>query len=441
MTGALVRFRYGGTTDTGRVRSNNQDAFLASDRVFVVADGMGGHQGGEVASRLAVEKLEEHVVDATTPDLLEGVRLANRMIVEQAESDLDLRGMGTTVCLLAPVDTEIGPRLAVVNVGDSRLYRYAGEELRQVTEDHSLVESLVREGRLTSDEAAVHPQRNILTRALGVSEDLELDWWELPVRPGDRYVLCSDGLFNELTEDQIAAVLRRLAEPADAADELVRLALEAGGRDNVTVVVVDVVAAGDGPAGEATDEAGPTDVADDPGEAGEGPIPRPSVVRASFDRPIEDLAGFSTAVSPGDPDTGDLDAGEPDPPEPAAAAAESARPASGASRRSWSRWRVSGYVGLLAVVAVGAIVAIGIYARSSYFVDVRGDDIVILQGRPGGVLWFDATLEEVTALGVGDLTPALLEEVDGNPQYASLDGARAYVASLADRSAEPTATD
>ncbi len=420
MTEATVRLRYGGATDVGRVRSNNQDAYLATGRVFVVADGMGGHQGGEVASRLAVAKLEEHVVEATTPTLLEGVRLANRSIVEEAESDLDLRGMGTTVCLLAPVDTEIGPRLAVVNVGDSRLYRYAGEDLRQITEDHSLVESLVREGRLTTDEAAAHPQRNILTRALGVSEDLELDWWELPVRPGDRFVLCSDGLFNELTDDQISAVLRRLADPAEAADELVRLALEAGGRDNVTVVIVDVVAADDLPPG---DEEG----------GGDGPIPRPSVVRASYDRPIDDLAGFSTAVPPDDGDPVGADPAEPVPVEAAEAAESTPR----SSRRPWTRWRVVGYLGLLVVVAVVALVAIGVYARSNYFVDVRGDDVVILQGRPGGVLWFDATIEEVSEVVVADLTPALLEEVQGNPEYASLDGARAYVETLAER-AEPT---
>ena len=394
-----ARFRWGAATDTGRVRSNNQDTYLATDSVFVVADGMGGHQGGEVAAQIAVEGLADSVAEATTPALLEGVRRANRSIVEAADRDSDLRGMGTTLCLVAPVDTEVGRRLAVVNVGDSRVYRYAADRLRQVTEDHSLVESLVREGRLTPEEALVHPQRNILTRALGVGDELQLDWWELAVRPGDRYVLCSDGLFNELGDDQIAATLRRLAQPDEAADELVRLALESGGRDNVTVIVVDVVGGDDDKGGD-----------DEPDD---GDIPAPEVAHFA-DRDDDDDSG-------GEPPDG-----------------------GGSSRDRRFRWRVVGYLALVAVILVVAAGAVGVYARSNYFVDVDGDEIVILQGRPGGVLWFDPTLEEVTALAVGDLTPALKEEVEANPEYASLDGARGYVEALAERIEpipEPTAID
>src|SRR5690606_37334757 len=166
---------------------------------------------------------------------------ANVAILERALADPTLRGMGTTLCVLALVEADGEERLAIANVGDSRIYVFANGELEQMTDDHSLVAALVREGRITEEEAEGHPQRNILTRALGMDSDVTVDAWEVVPLVGERWLLCSDGLFNEVSVDQMGAVLRRLADPQGAAAELVRLANDGGGRDNITVLVVDIV--------------------------------------------------------------------------------------------------------------------------------------------------------------------------------------------------------
>jgi protein phosphatase len=237
----VTRFRWGLSSDVGRVRAVNQDNALAIEGLFAVADGMGGHRGGEVASEVAVRALRERAPVLTSIELLEAIHLANDTILGQSNDDPSLRGMGTTLCVLALVDADGDERLAIANVGDSRVYLFANGELEQMTDDHSLVAALVREGRLTPEEAEEHPQRNILTRALGIDHEVSVDAWEVPPFVGDRWVLCSDGLFNEVSVDQMAAVLRRLDDPGEAADELVRLANDSGGRDNITVLVVDVV--------------------------------------------------------------------------------------------------------------------------------------------------------------------------------------------------------
>ena len=177
-------------------------------------------------------------------DLVLAVHMANRNITERAADDEALRGMGTTVCVVGMVD-EDGEHVAVLNVGDSRVYLFAAGELHRLTEDHSLVETLVREGRITPEEAEVHPQRNVLTRALGVEALVVVDAWLLAPCQGDRLLLCSDGLFNELGEDRIAEVLAEGDEPEVAARRLAAEADAAGGRDNITTVVVDVVDAVD----------------------------------------------------------------------------------------------------------------------------------------------------------------------------------------------------
>ena len=246
----MTTFRAGSATDVGRVRSNNQDSLLVREGdLFAVADGMGGHQGGEVASALALETLGQAHDDPSTSTLVEAVRSANRAVFEKAGTSPDLKGMGTTLTALADVETAEGKRLGIVNVGDSRLYRARGEHIEQLTEDHSLVASLVRQGRITAEEAESHPQRNILTRALGIDEAVAVDSWEVEPIPGDRFLICSDGLFNEVDEGRMIATLRRFDDPADAARELVRLANEGGGRDNITAVVVEVVSTAGGAVG------------------------------------------------------------------------------------------------------------------------------------------------------------------------------------------------
>ena len=249
----MTGFAVGAASDVGRRRDINEDCALVSERVVAVADGMGGHAGGEIASAVAVESLRRAMGDPQVDTLSGAVEVANRAVWDRGD-DEDLRGMGTTLVALAlvghpdEVDPDVdestgvaGEPLALANVGDSRAYVLTADGVERLTEDHSLVEGLVREGKLTPEEAAVHPHRNVVTRVLGLADVVEVDAWQLEPRVGDRYLLCSDGLFNEVPEPRIAAVLRGLADPQEAAHELVSLANVAGGRDNITVVVVDVV--------------------------------------------------------------------------------------------------------------------------------------------------------------------------------------------------------
>ena len=238
-----VRLSHGAASAVGHVRAINQDDFGAGDDLFVLADGMGGHRGGEVASAEAVAGVLGSFDDRTRAGLARAVDRANQAVFGRAAGDVDLFGMGTTLCALALARSEGGDVLAVANVGDSRVYRYGDGRLTQVSDDHSLVADLVRAGDLTEEEAARHPQRNILTRALGIESALSVDTWELPIQADDRYLLCSDGLFNEIDDHRIAALLAGHDNPELTAATLVRAAVDAGGHDNVTALVVDVDAA------------------------------------------------------------------------------------------------------------------------------------------------------------------------------------------------------
>ncbi len=234
-------FRIGAATDVGVKRTLNQDSYGLSERLAVVADGMGGHRGGEVASAIAVNEVLDRFVEPTMQALVSGVEEANRLILDHGAANPELRGMGTTVVALAWVALEDGVGLGVINIGDSRMYRLQGKVLEQLTEDHSLVEALVREGRITAEEAELHPQRNIVTRALGVSDVIEIDDFYFTPTVGDRYLLCSDGLFNEVGAQQIATMLATEPDPQAAADQLIAQANIGGGRDNITTVIVDIV--------------------------------------------------------------------------------------------------------------------------------------------------------------------------------------------------------
>ena len=233
----MTRFFHGAATDTGRVRRVNEDSYLALPPLYAVADGMGGHGAGDVASAIAIEVLTECARRAplSVDAVLAALDKANRAIIERDEAD----GMGTTVTGLASLDTAGGNHLMVFNVGDSRVYRLAGGRIDQVTVDHSEVQELVLAGALTREQARTHPRRNIVTRALGSDRALLADHWLLPAIAGDRYLLCSDGLFSELPDEEIVALLA-MADPRRAAAELVAVANDAGGRDNITVIVVDI---------------------------------------------------------------------------------------------------------------------------------------------------------------------------------------------------------
>jgi serine/threonine protein phosphatase PrpC len=229
-------------SDTGRQRRANEDRFYARAPLFVVADGMGGAQAGEVASRLATEAFADGLPpDGSAEERLAGrVRAANRRIHERSRADEGLAGMGTTLTA-AYAD---GDEVALAHVGDSRAYLLRGEELTRLTRDHSLVDELVRRGKLTEEEAAGHPQRSIITRALGPEADVEIDTSTHRLRDGDVLLLCSDGLTSMLAETEVAEILRE-AESLDAAGHaLVAAANEAGGRDNITVVLARFAEAG-----------------------------------------------------------------------------------------------------------------------------------------------------------------------------------------------------
>ncbi len=238
---ALVVGRTAGLTDTGRKRRQNEDAFVCEPPLFAIADGMGGAQAGEVASRLAAAAIEEGAAAIEGEDgVATVVRAANARIFERALHDPAVAGMGTTATV-AVVDDHAAT-VTIAHVGDSRAYLYRDGVLEQLTTDHSLVGELVRSGRLTEDEAAVHPHRSVITRALGTDAEVEVDTRTLPVVPGDLVLLCSDGLSAMVRDDEILQVLRATdGDPRSAAPALVAAANAAGGEDNVTVVLFELV--------------------------------------------------------------------------------------------------------------------------------------------------------------------------------------------------------
>ena len=251
-----MELRWGATTHQGRVRQGNEDAFMACPNLFVVADGMGGHNAGEVASAMAVASLSagagQGIKSPSELELL--IRSANAAIYTASTTYADQRGMGTTITAVARLnndESESGQRfeLAIANVGDSRTYLKRNNELLRVTLDHSYVQALVNEGFISIAEARVHPRRNIVTRALGIESDVEVDISVIEAQHGDRFVLCSDGLVDEADDEEIDTVLYSHETPQMAAEDLVTLANDHGGRDNTTVIVVDVIIYDATPAG------------------------------------------------------------------------------------------------------------------------------------------------------------------------------------------------
>jgi PPM family protein phosphatase len=230
-----VSEQYAGT-DTGRQRRANEDSLLARSPLFVVADGMGGAQAGEVASRVAVESFQPGVQDASQAELAlaELARAANTRIHELSHANAEHAGMGTTLTAVYVGEQEV----AIAHVGDSRAYRLRDGLLERLTDDHSLVDELMRQGRLTPEEAVEHPQRSVITRALGPEGAVEVDTRSVRARAGDVYLICSDGLTTMIGEDQIAEVLLAHPRLRDAGEALIAAANDAGGRDNITVVLL-----------------------------------------------------------------------------------------------------------------------------------------------------------------------------------------------------------
>ena len=233
--------RYAVRSDTGLLRENNEDAAYAGARLLAVADGLGGHAGGEVASAAVIDALKPLDADLPAGELLNAlehaVHQANESLQQIAESDPSLRGLGSTLTAML----WSGSQLALVHIGDSRAYLLRGGELFQITHDHTLVQSMVDEGRITADEATSHPQRSLLMRALAGASDACADIRLHDARPGDRYLLCSDGLYTVVTAEQLRQVLSTVADPEDVVRQLIDLANQGGGPDNITCVVADVV--------------------------------------------------------------------------------------------------------------------------------------------------------------------------------------------------------
>ncbi|MDQ3912907.1 MAG: Stp1/IreP family PP2C-type Ser/Thr phosphatase [Actinomycetota bacterium] len=238
----MLLLEHYGVTDAGKVRKNNEDSLLVGEgrdeTLFVVADGIGGFEAGEVASSIAVDVLKDV---ESSQSLEDAIREANRRILVAARGDERLSNMGTTVVAVRFGGTEEEPLAEVSHVGDSRVYLFRDGALRPLTEDHSLVAELVRSGDLTRAQASEHPQKNLITRALGAEDDIEVDTTVLPIKLDDRLILCSDGLTDMLPEPRMLELLASSPEgPERAARALVQAALDAGGLDNVTVVVVDI---------------------------------------------------------------------------------------------------------------------------------------------------------------------------------------------------------
>ena len=432
-----LRLSWSGATDQGRVRAANQDAMHADRGLFIVADGMGGHQGGEFAANLAVRTVVGEPHD-TTDNLIEAISTANRLVHDTAIERPDLHGMGTTLTAISVVNGPSGPHFTLANVGDSRIYRFRDNELLQLTFDHSYVGELMRRGDLTAEEAASHPYRNMLTRAVGINAEVDIDQWEMKPSANDRYLLCSDGVTNELSDEEISSILGRFSPVTIAARALVQAANDRGGRDNSTVIIVDVTI------DKATENSDthPTEVIPLPPpepeqQTGLLPLATPHSVEPGSDEAEEDLPDDSANddamerfldEGPSFVDTAQTKVH--DIPESTP---------SDTKQRSWLSEPVAitpravGVVLALVALGIGIIGFAGWYGRSGYHVGVAGDDVVVYQGRIGGLWWFDPTLEERTGVLLSELTEDDQAAVADGHSTESLTGAHVYVEELRTR--------
>jgi PPM family protein phosphatase len=434
--------RSGSASDVGRVRTINEDFALESMTLFAVADGMGGHAGGEVAARTAIDALQHEFGRQPSADgLLGAVRLANLAVWERSQDDPDLRGMGTTLTAAALVATDQGDRLVLANVGDSRSYRLHDGSLTQLSHDHSVAEELVDRGELSEAEAAIHPHRHILTRALGVASDVDVDVWQMIPEEGDRYLLCSDGLTNEVTETRIAKLLRTTPDPQLAAEGLVRMANDNGGNDNITVVVLDVVV------GEQPGSAGAGLLEVDDGLADPAARAAVTVGTAGADTAHETGApgrsNEATATAPRRVSSGVRPtAVDPDAPSSllgrsASETAAGMRAMSARSEEIHHRIRsrrvtigVLAFILVLGGIVAGAVYAVHWWVDSSYFVKMRAGQVVIYRGRMGGFLGMEPRVVVRTGIQSGSVPPAYLPSVQAGVEESSLESARTYVQGL-----------
>jgi PPM family protein phosphatase len=358
----------GATTDIGQVREGNEDSYLVIEPLYAVADGMGGHRGGEVASSLALETVQG-MFERKEGSLAEQVAEANRAVFDRSQNDRSVSGMGTTLTA-AQVD---GNQVHVVHVGDSRAYLLRAGELSQITEDHTLVHRMVLEGEITPEEAETHPHRSILTRALGVDQTIQVDEGDIEVVPGDRLLLCTDGLTGMVPEGQIREILLETTDPQEAVEKLIKVANRAGGIDNITALILDF-----------EDDGGP-------GATNESAIPQ----QPTMERPIP------PAAPPNRSDITIVGAPIPEPPPEASISprrtpptrTDRPPPGRGPERSRPGSRRVGRKVGIwtgvtLAIVALG-MVGLRLYLDSQWFVGVSNDRVAIFRGVPAEVGGFE----------------------------------------------------
>jgi protein phosphatase len=407
-----VKLRFAAVTDVGSVRPQNEDQILVDEPLFAVADGMGGHAAGEVAAEIAVETLRAAFkADPTPAGLVEGFRRADVAVWQRSQDEPDTRGMGTTLTAAALVDEDGEQVIELANVGDSRAYILRDGDLEQLTVDHSLVSDLVQAGRLRPEDAMDHPQRHIVTRSIGVdfhgdgAIDLDVDSFTVVPYKGDRFLLSSDGLSDMVIDDQIASVLRRFADPNDAAKELVRIAKAAGGNDNISVIVIDVV--------DDDDKSATASKA----LANEPAPPAAASARIREPQRDEDPRRTTQAV----------------PTQPARP------PRTRAARQAMTVRTVGFVIAVLAIIGL-AVVAITWYAKGSYYVGARRGNVAIFRGRPGGFLWVKPTLKERTDLKLADVPPSRRERVTEGQAEPTLRAARHYITNLRSEAAALAAT-
>ncbi|TQF74721.1 serine/threonine-protein phosphatase [Rhodococcus spelaei] len=373
--------RYAARSDRGLVRSNNEDSVYAGARLLALADGMGGHAAGEVASQLMIAALAHLDDDEPGDDLLGKLEAATRdgnaAIAEQVEEEPELDGMGTTLTAILFA----GSKLGLVHIGDSRAYLLRDATLTQITRDDTFVQSLVDEGRITAEQAHTHPQRSLIMRAL-TGNEIEPTLTVREARTGDRYLLCSDGLSDVVSDETIAEVLGD-GEPGDSADRLIELALRSGGPDNVTVVVADVVDVDYGQSHPIVAGAASTEDEED------APPPDTAAGRAAAMRPPR--ANPRRVAAPADPP-----------------------PAKKSHRLRW----ILLSLGLIAVIVAGLVIG-RVLIRHNYYVGASDSRVAVLRGVPGSVLGY--SLQDVNLVGcVTDTGKLSLVPPDSAPSTCSV---------------------
>lgn len=390
---------YAARSDVGSVREHNEDSYLVKTPLFVVADGMGGHEAGEVASNIAVTTMEAHAPKSTSPEALAAAVIkANEAVLRGAQDGTGKPGMGTTLTAAFVFEDEA----TIAQVGDSRAYLLHDGQLQRITRDHSLVADLIEQGRLTEAEARFHPQRSVITRALGSDPHMQPDLYTLHIEEGDRLLLCSDGLCSMISDEDIEEILLDNPAPAHACDALVEEAIIAGGLDNVTVIVID-------PFGDPPSEKDEEDIVE------ERVVGLPEDARADEEEPAAPAAAAAPVEAA---------------PTQAAHASKSKPKKNGKGGKHHKpkhRGRMAPFIWALAFILILAAAGFGFYAfaQNSYFIIAENGVVNVYRGLPGefagiSVSWLESQAPDID---VSKLTPMVQSNLKNGISVNSLDEA------------------